>query len=101
MIYQQRDTKLGQATGSQTTTVIAASSSQRIACAGAFVRFAVETKSVWAKFGSSTVDATAGTSAEFLIPAGQVLDTPIPSGSTHVAIIQSGATAVGSVTVFA
>lgn len=101
MIYRQDITKHGQQPGSQTTTVIAASSSQRIVAAGAFVRISCGTKGVWGIFGASTVTATAGTAGEFFIPAGQVTDWPIPAGTTNLAIIQEGATAVGSVTVFA
>lgn len=84
----------------QTTTVISAAASQRVACAGTYVRFSVGTKAIWYKFGSITVTATAGTAAEGFVPQDYVLDVPVPSGSTHVALIQSGATSVGSVTVF-
>ena len=79
------------------TTVIAASSSQRIAIKGALVRFCVDGKSLWYKFGDSSVSATAGTAAEGYVPAGFPLDVPIPTGVTNVAIIQAAATAVGSV----
>lgn len=80
------------------TTVIAASSSQVIAVNGALVRFCVDGKSLWYKFGTdNTVSATTGSSSEGYVPAGFPLDVPIPRGKTHVAIIQAAATAVGSV----
>lgn len=86
---------------SETTTVISAAASQRIACPGEFVRFAVGAKALWCKFGDSTVDATAGTAGEFYIPAESVVDVAVQRYATHIAIIQAAATAVGSVTVFA
>jgi hypothetical protein len=84
------------------TTVIAASSSQRIAVNGEMVRFSVGTQGIWYKFGDSSVTATAGTAAEGYVPAGWVLDVPLPRNSlsavnTNVAIIQAAGTAVGSV----
>ena len=84
------------------TTVIAASSSQRIILNGALVRFSVGTQGVWYKFGDSSVSATAGTAAEGYAPANFVVDVPLPRNSlssvnTHVAIIQAAGTAVGSV----
>lgn len=93
----------------RSTTVIAASSSQRIALAGGtVVRFSVGTQGLWYKFGTSTVAATAGTAAEGYVPANTTLDVPVPITSTvsslntvtDVAIIQAAATAVGSVEVY-
>lgn len=84
-----------------TTTVIAASSSQRIAVAGGgAVRLSVGAQGLWYKLGSSTVDATAGTASEGFVPANTVVDVPVASSITHVAIIQNAATAIGSVQVF-
>lgn len=91
----------------QANTVIAASSSQAITLGNAaFVRIACDTKGIWYKFGDTSVSATAGGAAEGYVPAGRVLDIPVPvlAGSTaapvKIAIIQDGATAVGSVTLF-
>ena len=84
-----------------TNTTIAASASQRIAIGnGSTVLFGVGTKGIWYKFGTSTVEATAGTAAEGFIPQETLVYLPVPRDATHVAIIQSAATSVGSVTVF-
>lgn len=97
MVYPLAETPVER----QTNTVISAAASQRIALSGAWiVRFSVAAKGLWFKFGSSTVEATAGTAAEGYVPAESILDVAAPRGATHVAIIQAAATAVGSVTTF-
>jgi hypothetical protein len=83
-----------------TTTVISAAASQRIQLDARAVRFSVDTKGLWVKFGDSTVASTAGTAGEFYVPAGMVVDVTAPNTATHVAIIQAGATAAGSVSTF-
>ena len=84
-----------------TNTTIAASASQRIAIGnGSVVLFAVGTKGLWYKFGSSTVEATAGTAAEGFIPQETLVYLPVPRGATHIAIIQSAATSIGSISVY-
>jgi hypothetical protein len=94
-----------------TCTVLAASTSQRIALSGATaVRIATGvvgalsdvTGGVWYKFGDSTVTATAGSTDEVYVPLHVVLDVPVPVnlGVTHLAIIEAESGVAGSVQVF-
>lgn len=79
----------------------AAASVGNAVTAGATVRIATQDAGLWVAFGASGGSATAGTANELLIPAGGVeyVRMPDDGSSTHIHVIQTGASAKWSLSV--